>query len=154
MGWFSRLGGRQGDTRPGRSDGPKMDIDRKAVEQHLRSFVESRLGVEAYVEPATSVTPTTIVLIAWDGEWTRRAVPSPRDGVEISHKLGGPVYDVNQTGYPNRLREWSKRRRLGAAWPSDAPAPRRGDAAYGLVGSLAGRGQRKESGPGPGSLTG
>ena len=115
MGWFSRRGGRKGDTRPGRSDGPKMEIDRKAVEQHLRSFVESRLGVEAYVEPATSVTPTTIVLIAWDGEWTRRAVASPKDGFEISHKLGVPVYDVNQTGYPNRMREWSKRRRQGDA---------------------------------------
>jgi len=115
MGWFSRRGGRKGDTRAGRSDGPKMEIDRKAVEQHLRSFVESRLGVEAYVEPATSVTPTTIVLIAWDGEWTRRAVASPRDGFEISHKLGVPVYDVNQTGYPNRMREWSKRRRQGDA---------------------------------------
>ncbi len=86
MGWFSRRGGRKGDTRPGRSDGPKMEIDRKAVEQHLRSFVESRLGVEAYVEPATSVTPTTIVLIAWDGEWTRRAVASPKDGFEISQQ--------------------------------------------------------------------
>ena len=115
MGWFSRRGSRKGLAFPGRSDGPKMEIDRKAVEQHLRSFVESRLGVEAYVEPATSVTPTTIVLIAWDGEWTRRAVGSPKDGFEISQKLGVPVYDVNQTGYPNRMREWSKRRRQGDA---------------------------------------
>ncbi len=114
MGWFSRRG-RSGAGRPGRSDGPKMEIDRKAVEQHLRSFVDSRLGVEAYVEPATSVTTTTIVLIAWDGEWTRRAVSSPKEGFEISQKLGVPVYDVNKTGYPNRMREWSKRRRQGDA---------------------------------------
>jgi hypothetical protein len=115
MGWFSRRGGRKANPFPGRSDGPQMEIDRKAVEQHLRAFVESRLGVEAYVEPATSVTPTTIVLIAWDGEWTRRAVPSPKDGLEMSQKLGVPVYDVNKTGYPNRMREWSKRRRQGDA---------------------------------------
>ena len=115
MGWFSRRGGRPGAGRPGRSDGPKMEIDRKAVEQHLRSFVDSHLGVEAYVEPATSVTTTTIVLIAWDGEWTRRAVGSPKEGFQISQKLGVPVYDVNQTGYPNRMREWSKRRRQGDA---------------------------------------
>ena len=115
MGWFSRRGGRSGARRAGRSDGPKMEIDRKAVEQHLRSFVDSRLGVEAYVEPATSVTTTTIVLIAWDGEWTRRAVGSPKEGFEISQKLGIPVYDVNKTGYPNRMREWSRRRRQGDA---------------------------------------
>jgi hypothetical protein len=115
MGWFSRRGGRKGDVRLGRSDGPQMEIDRKAVEQHLRAFVDSRRGVEAYVEPATSVTTTTIVLIAWDGEWTRRAVGSAKDGFEMSQKLGIPVYDVNQTGYPNRMREWSKRRRQGDA---------------------------------------
>ena len=115
MGWFSRRGGRKGDSRPGRSDGPQMQIDRKAVEQHLRAFVDSRRGVEADVEPATSVTTTTIVLIAWDGEWTRRAVGSAKDGFEMSQRLGIPVYDVNQTGYPNRMREWSKRRRRGDA---------------------------------------
>lgn len=115
MGWFSRRGGRTGARRRGRSDGPKMEIDRKAVEQHLRSFVETRLGVEAYVEPATSVTTTTIVLIAWDGEWTRRAVGSPKEGFEMSRRLGIPAFDVNQTGYPNRMREWSKRRRQGDA---------------------------------------
>ena len=55
------------------------------------------------------------MLIAWDGEWTRRAVVSPKEGFEISQKLGVPVYDVNKTGYPNRMREWSKRRRQGDA---------------------------------------
>lgn len=115
MGWFSRRGGRTGAGRAVRSDGPRMQIDRKAVEQHLRSFVDSHLGVEAYVEPATSVTTTTIVLIAWDGEWTRRAVGSSKEGFEVSQRLGIPVYDVNQTGYPNRMREWNKRRRQGDA---------------------------------------
>ena len=115
MGWFSRRGSRKSDDFPGRSDGPQMDIDRKAVDDHLRAFAESHLGVEAYVEPATSVTKTTIVLIAWDGEWTRRAVPSPKDAFEISQKLGIPAYDVNHTGYPNRMREWNSRKRSGDA---------------------------------------
>ena len=85
------------------------------IANHLTEFVRTRRGVEAYVEPATSVTKTTIVLIAWDGEWTRRAVPSPKEAFEVSRKLGIPVYDVNQTGYPNRMREWSKRKRRGDA---------------------------------------
>ena len=115
MGWFSRRGSRKGDDRPGRSDGPQMDIDRKAVDAHLRGFAESHLGVEAYVEPATSVTTTTVVLIAWDGEWTRRAVGSPKDAFELAQKLGIPAYDVNRTGYPSRMREWNSRKRSGDA---------------------------------------
>jgi hypothetical protein len=115
MGWFSRRGSRKTVNFPGRSDGPAMEIDRKEVETHLQTFVATKRGVEAYVEPATSVTKTTIVLIAWDGEWTRRAVPSPKEAFEVSRKLGIPVYDVNQTGYPNRMREWSKRKRRGDA---------------------------------------
>jgi len=99
----------------GRSDGPLMDIDRKAVEAHLRAFVEGHRGVEAYVEPATSVTTTTIVLIAWDGEWTRRAVGERKDAFALAQRLGVPVYDVNHTGYPNRMRQWNSRKRRGDA---------------------------------------
>ncbi|WP_092864839.1 oxidoreductase [Quadrisphaera sp. DSM 44207] len=79
--------------------------------EHLRSFAASRTGVEAYVEPATSVTPTTLVLVAQDGEWTRRRVPDPAAAWAFARRLGIPVYDVNQTGYPQRMREHTARRR-------------------------------------------
>lgn len=118
MGWFSRRRSRglgQGLERSLRSDGPQMEIDRKAVETYLRTFVETHRGVEAYVEPSTSVTTTTIVLIAWDGEWTRRAVGSAKDAFELSRRLGVPAYDVNHTGYPSRMREWNTRKRRGDA---------------------------------------
>ena len=110
MGWFSRrkAAHRAQETR---SDGPNMDIDRKAVEAYLRSFIDGHRGVEAYVEPATSVTSTTLVLIAWDGEWTRRAVGTPKQAFELGRALEVPVYDVNQTGYPKRMREWNTRQR-------------------------------------------
>ncbi|HET8595654.1 MAG TPA: hypothetical protein VFM07_10430 [Intrasporangium sp.] len=114
MGWFSRRkAARREDAT--RSDGPQMDIDRKAVEGYLRQFVQDHRGVEAYVEPPTSVTPTTVVLIAWDGEWTRRAVGSPKEAYDLSQRLGVPVYDVNKTGYPNRMRAWNSRKRRGDA---------------------------------------
>ncbi|HEX5967319.1 MAG TPA: hypothetical protein VFY88_02495 [Intrasporangium sp.] len=115
MGWFSRRRRSKDMPTLGRSDGPLMDIDRKAVEAHLRAFVEGRRGVEAYVEPATSVTTTTIVLIAWDGEWTRRAVGERKDAFALAQRLGVPVYDVNHTGYPNRMRQWNSRKRRGDA---------------------------------------
>ncbi|CCH78743.1 conserved hypothetical protein [Nostocoides japonicum T1-X7] len=85
--------------------------DRSSVETYLRDFVDTRLFVEAYVEPSTNVTSTTVVLIAHDGEWTRRAVESREQAFELAKKLDIPVYDVNQTGYPARMREWTARQR-------------------------------------------
>lgn len=91
-----------------------MAVDLKAVRRHAEDFVASRRGVEAYVEPATSMTATTVVLIAHDGEWTRRAVGTPKAGFALGRELGIPVYDVNQTGYPRRMREWNQRNKGGA----------------------------------------
>lgn len=90
-----------------------MAIDTRSVEAHLGGFVQSRHSVEAYVEPPTNVTSTTVVLIGHDGEWTRRAVPSARWAFDWAKGQGIPVYDVNQTGYPARMREWTRRQRGG-----------------------------------------
>ncbi len=84
---------------------------RSATLAYLRGFVQTRPGVEAYVEPATHVTQTTVVLVAVSGEWTRRKVPDARAAREIARELGIPVYDVQLTGYPKRMREWSARQR-------------------------------------------
>ena len=43
----------------------------------LKEFAESRTGVEAFIEPRTSVTQTTLLLVAGDGESMRRRVASP-----------------------------------------------------------------------------
>lgn len=88
-----------------------MSIDLEAVRTRAREFVDSRRGVEGYVEPATNVTTTTLILIAHDGEWIRRAVGSPKAGFRVCREIGIPVYDVNQTGYPSRMREWNRRQK-------------------------------------------
>jgi hypothetical protein len=112
MGLFGKLRGKvSGDPR--RTDGPSMGVDRKAVRDHLHSFATTRRGVEAYVEPATNVTAESIVLVATDGEWTRRAVGSRKAAFELAKSLDLPVYDVLLTGYPKRMREWSSRQRRG-----------------------------------------
>ena len=94
---------------------------------YLRDFVATRVGVEAYVEPATHVTPTTVMLVATDGEWTRRRVPDARAAGAIARELGIPVYDVQRTGYPARMREWTSRtraaQRRGGATPVEQPRP-------------------------------
>jgi hypothetical protein len=114
MKWWGRLRRRSAAGQKGPADGPGMSVDRNAVRDHLASFVSSRRGVEAFVEPPTNVTATTVVLIAHDGEWTRRAVASRDAAFELPRALGIPVYDVNQTGYPSRMREWNSRQRKGS----------------------------------------
>jgi len=108
MAWWKRS---RGSERRGPSDGPNMSVDQQAVRRHLQQFVESRRGVEAYVEPPTNVTATTVILIAHDGEWTRRAAGTRQAAMELAKSLDVPVYDVLQTGYPGRMREWNSRQR-------------------------------------------
>lgn len=78
---------------------------------HLEAFAASRTGVEGFVEPATNTTATTIVLVASDGEWTRRRIASPKAAFDLGRTLGMPVYDVAATGYPSRMREWTAARK-------------------------------------------
>lgn len=78
---------------------------------HLADFLSTRRGVEAFVEPRTTVTDTTVVLVAADGEWTRRRVDGPDGAAAFAkeHKL--PMYDVGVVGYPKRMREWTARQK-------------------------------------------
>ncbi|PZA22523.1 oxidoreductase [Modestobacter versicolor] len=76
---------------------------------HLEQFVATRRGVEGYVEPRTAVTETTILLVAADGEWTRRRIAGPDVARKLSRDLAVPVYDAQVTGYPQRMRDWSAR---------------------------------------------
>jgi hypothetical protein len=101
VGLFRRRKGQQGSVRRANS----ADLT------HLEQFVRSRRGVEAYVEPRTAVTETTIVLVASDGEWTRRRIDGPAAARDLGRRLAIPVYDVAATGYPKRMREWTARRK-------------------------------------------
>lgn len=83
---------------------------KSATLAHFKDFTTTRVGVEAYVEPATNVTQTTLLLIATDGEWTRRKVPDTKAAYQVAKDLQIPIYDVQLTGYPQRMRDWSERR--------------------------------------------
>lgn len=110
MGLRDWLRGRP-SAKAGKVDGPTMAVDLPAVRSHFEQFVRTRRGVEAFVEPATNVSAQSVVLVATDGEWTRRAVGTRKAGFEIAQALGIPVYDVLLVGYPSRMREWSSRQR-------------------------------------------
>lgn len=105
MGLFSRLARRRGSTS--RTARPGQGVDRAATLAHFRDFQATRAGVEAYIEPATRTDPTTVILIARTGEWTRRRVPDVAAARTLARELGMPVYDVQLTGYPARMRDWN-----------------------------------------------
>lgn len=100
VGWFSRR----------RKNGGAAQADAAAV-AHLESFLATRRGVEAFIELPTTMTRATVLLIAHDGEWTRRSVES----VEWARKFAAghhlPAYDAGVVGYPQRMRDYNARHR-------------------------------------------
>lgn len=104
MGLFSRR------RRP--DPGTSSARSRHETFTYLYNFVTTRIGVEAYVEPQTQVTPTTVMLVATDGEWTRRRVPDAKSAWDLAKDLGIPCYDVQRVGYPQRVRDYNARKRI------------------------------------------
>jgi hypothetical protein len=84
---------------------------------HLKSFAAGHTGVEAFVEPPTAVSSTTVVFVANTGEWTRRRVRDARSAHELANKLGIPSYDAAVVGYPQRMRDWNQRKRPNGGGP-------------------------------------
>ena len=83
--------------------------------EHLAAFARSHGGVEAFVEPPTTVSATTVVFVASTGEWTRRRVRDARAAHELANRLGIPSYDAALVGYPQRMRDWNARQKNGGA---------------------------------------
>jgi hypothetical protein len=111
MGRFRR-GGRSGMRRPGRSGAATTVRASDAADaQHLHDFATTRRGVEGFVEPRTAVSDVTLILVAHDGEWTRRRVPSVEWAHKFANQNGVPSYDAAVVGYPERMREYNRRRK-------------------------------------------
>jgi hypothetical protein len=101
----ARDAARTGSTRVRASDGTDVS--------HLKDFVTSRRGVEGFVEPRTAVSDVTLLLVAHDGEWTRRRVPSVAWAHDFANKHGVPSYDAAVVGVPQRMREYNRRKKSG-----------------------------------------
>lgn len=89
-----------------RGDGAAEDL------KYLRRWVAEHTGVEGFVEPKTTVTDVTVVLVAGDGEWTRRRAGGDAGARRLSERLNIPVYDVQKVGYPQRMRDYDERKRI------------------------------------------
>jgi hypothetical protein len=95
---------RTGSTRVRASD--SMDVE------HLYLWVAERRGVEGFVEPRTAVSDVTLLLVAHDGEWTRRRVPSVAWAHDFCNKQRVPSYDAAVVGVPQRMRDYNRRKKL------------------------------------------
>lgn len=102
VGWFSK---RKAAAQVAKEQKVVADV----LLQHLEGFVASRRGVEAWVEQPTSFNKPSILLIAADGESTRRAIPSVAFGYDFASRHEIPVYDAGVVPYPQRLREYGTR---------------------------------------------
>jgi hypothetical protein len=105
MGRLLRRGPKPGQPRVRRG---QMD---PADEAHLVEFLATRHGVEGFVEPRTAVSDVTLVIVAHDGEWTRRRVPSAAWAHDFANTHGIASYDAAVVGYPQRMRDYNQRRK-------------------------------------------
>lgn len=104
--WFSRKRGKQAESA--RDAG----VERATI-AHLEEFVTTRRGVEAFIELPTIMNRATVLLIAHDGEWTRRSVSSVKWARRFAARHRLPAYDAGVVGYPQRMRDYDSRRRSG-----------------------------------------
>ena len=123
MGLFDRFR-RGGGVSRGGPTGSTVRSSDNADEKHLREFVTARRGVEGFVEPRTTVSEVTLLLVAHDGEWTRRRVPSVKWAHDFANKLGVPSYDAAVVGIPQRMRDYNRRQKdQKAPDPFSSPPP-------------------------------
>jgi hypothetical protein len=116
---------RRGGLSRGGPTGATVRASDSADAEHLRGFVASRRGVEGFVEPRTTVSEVTLLLVAHDGEWTRRRVPSVPWAHDFANGLGVPSYDAAVVGVPQRMRDYNSRQKQATKAPNpfSPPAP-------------------------------
>ena len=109
-----RRGTRSRVSRPGRTGAATtVRASDAADEAHLRAFATTRRGVEGFVEPRTAVNDVTLLLVAHDGEWTRRRVPSVKWAHDFANRHRVPSYDAAVVGVPQRMRDYNRRKKAG-----------------------------------------
>lgn len=95
--------------KPPRAPG---DTIREPDRADLVDWVSGRGLVEGFVEPETVVNEMSIVLVDESGDYIRRRIGGPKGIDAVARALDVPIYDVEETGYPQRMRERMKRERI------------------------------------------
>lgn len=95
--------------RPPRAPGETI---RAEDAQELREWAQGRAYIEAFVEPETVVNEMSIVVVDESGAFIRRRIGGPKGIDAVAKLLQCDVYDVEETGYPQRMRERIERERI------------------------------------------
>ena len=108
---FNLFGSRKKPSafKPPRGPG---DTVRPEDAQYLKEWVADKGFVEGFVEPETMVNEMSVVLVAENGEYTRRRIGGPKGIDAVSKLLGVSLYDVEETGYPDRMRKRIEQERI------------------------------------------
>lgn len=111
VGVFNLFGRRRSKSsiKPPRAPG---DTIRPHDLKALQEWVAGRAFVEAFVEPETMINEMSVVLVDETGDHTRRKIGGPKGIDEVVKALDIPVYDVEETGYPERMRKRIERDRI------------------------------------------
>jgi hypothetical protein len=81
----------------------------------ILAFLDTRRGVEAFMEPQTAMSRLSVVLVAEDGEWKRFELADDAFVRELARTRSLPVFDAMRTGYPERMRRYKRPQ------PEDSP---------------------------------
>ena len=130
MGFTDRLRAWLRGESKRRAPSPSMDRASRSSNRELEEFATSRFGVEAFLEPKTTLYSTTLLLIAADGEYLRRPIKDGREAGAFCKDVNIPLYDAKKVGYPKRMRDWDQGRAPEGVslddlppWPGDDPDP-------------------------------
>lgn len=63
------------------------------------------------MEHSTMLAGPSLLLIAYDGEWTRRSVPTAAWARRFAQSHQLPCYDAGVVAYPQRMRDFNTRAR-------------------------------------------
>ena len=72
----------------------------------LSQFIAAKPGVQAWVEEATGFNKTSLLLVAGDGEWTRKVVPSEDWARDFAERAHITCFTAGIDAYPQRMRIW------------------------------------------------
>ena len=64
------------------------------------------------MEPETVVNEMSVVVVDENGEFIRRRIGGPKGIDAVAALLSCDIYDVEETGYPQRMRERMERQRI------------------------------------------
>ena len=95
--------------RPPRGPGETV---RPEDAQDLQQWAAGKVYVEAFVEPETVVNEMSVVVVDENGEFIRRRIGGPKGIDAVAKLLSCDIYDVEETGYPQRMRDHDERKRI------------------------------------------